>query len=318
MKRLILISIFVLSITTGAHAAGECLTEFSHQATDILYFGDNWIVHNFERHYNSGSHYHGLFGLGWGSTLETRLQLNPDGSIVLYDQGILHETVFHPPGFSLEIMRERLARLIHATGHQADDLDALAADEHKRHLFYADLLHSDAAEALHSEVIPAGTLYEYQHGCQRGELKKTAAGYEFKKGSEVLVFNYKGSLVSIVHPDGRYIVIAKSPKEILLRNQVGENMWLRLNDAGHIERVDTYDGPFYYSYYKNGLLRRVSGDHPLLSYYEYDDNGLLNLYHEENIIGADPSEHRINYFPDGSCHDDVDLQNGTTRSVQRN
>jgi len=231
--------------------------------TDVILPGRHEL--KIVRTYNSRSPAVGLFGLGWGSDYETRLDVQGDGTVVAQENGSGARTVFRPPVLSRDEIQAAVDAIM-----QAADQDNAFRDDSERREKRNELLQDAEARAgswsryvkkglLPARHIPPGTVYRSStRGQQR--LLRTHDGFQRSNGSFTEIFDPAGRLTQTSYDDGWSVYLFRDHQGRIARivNQEGGELRFHLNDNGTVARIDSSDGKgVIYHYDGNNLVRAV-------------------------------------------------------------
>ena len=282
MNKLIIIVMGVLSTMISSAQVNSRNGSFYVQYGDLSFDSSDWMV---ERVYNSFSVEKGIFGLGWGTNLETRLWVLPDGQ--------LQVNYFGSGGIDLYLPPELDSRGIQLM------LDSIVADETRRNRLKrspADVIRR-RAELLSDAAMRAKAFVKFQTGSTSPRY------YDRKPDITRWVGEYR-DLDTIVWRDGLYhltesgrryafdrmgrlVWFTSKKEEISLRyNEVGlraiflngqDSATVILDSTGKVSMIQRTDaeGKQYraiYFYNSKGLLVRTVDKENNQYQYEYDRN----------------------------------------------
>jgi len=246
------------------------------------------------RTYNSRSPSVGLFGLGWGSDYETRLDVQGDGTVVVQENGSGARTVFRPPVLS----RDEIQAAVDAIMLAADQDNAFRDDTERREK-RNELLQDAEARAgswsryvkkglLPARHIPPGTVYRSStRGQQR--LLRSHDGFQRSNGRYTEEFDAAGRLTRFTYTDGGSDYLFRDSQGRIDRivDQEGRELRFHLNDNGTVARIDSPDGSSAtYQYQGEHLVRGVDMAGNAYNY-RYDSNANMIA------IGYDDGSSRV-------------------------
>ncbi len=118
----LLLLIFITTVHAGVSLRNG---NFYISYTDVTIDLPAGITFELDRTYNSKAAKKGLFGIGWGSPLETFIKVLGDGNIVVYENGAGTETVFRQLVLDINNQIEQMVEQILTAMRRAGDLKDL-------------------------------------------------------------------------------------------------------------------------------------------------------------------------------------------------
>lgn len=225
-----------------------------------------------ERVYSSRSLFDGLFGFGWCSAFETRLDITSDGILNLVECGGGLEIAFFPSNFD--------------TKSAKDTIDAIVADYQKKRRmnssevanFRAQLTENPKMRFTYANIINGEKCPPTKDQCLIDIKKIKTTGNVFlskAKGMEKIIFNghfyerrkfngdierfnYKGQLTYRSNNSGNFIKLKYSGKKI---QEISDNNGRRLT----------------FTYNRNGQLEKISNGRGLNAYYRFKGDDLVSM-----------------------------------------
>lgn len=245
--------------------------------TDVILKGRHDL--EIERTYNSRAGHMGMFGIGWGSDFEVRLEIPGDGTVVLHENGSGRRNTFHPPALSLREIEQSVDAIMLANeqvetyrddAHRQETREKLLRDAELRAQSWTSHVRNGRLPPRH---IAAGTVYRSQSmGQQR--LLRTHDGYQRIKGSETEEFNADGKLVRVSFNDGTSFYVYRDPQGHIARivSSDGQELRFHMNDNGTVARIDSSKGlSTFYEYDGKDLVRAHDSNGDSFNY-RYDHN----------------------------------------------
>lgn len=184
-----------------------------------------------ERSYNSRSLYNGIFGFGWCSNFETRMDAMPDNSLKAVECGGGQETLYYQKGKSVDAALQTKAIIDKMKQRRMSKKDLRKLEQ--------DLLRS---QTLRSDFIGALKL--------KGKVREGAKHYASGRSNEYViplkggggfrrvlptgiseVFNNDGRLVKVTDRQGNFIDLSWKPKVILVADSRGRTLRLILQSG---------------------------------------------------------------------------------------
>jgi len=198
MKRAILIfSLFFISFQADAGTINLQNGNYTVVFNDmkIPWSGGVWTL---KRIYNSGSNYKGFFGYSFGSNIENRLTIHPDGSVEHHNVGSGANQVFTNKGYSGEKIATVVEKIIsNLPGPKQND------EERKKIIGDYQYRQKMARKFGIKAIIPVGTKF-ITHDLGKNWLEKHEKGWILKQGKNVqLLFNNEGKMIKKIY-DAKY------------------------------------------------------------------------------------------------------------------
>jgi YD repeat-containing protein len=245
----------------------------------------------FEKTYNSKTSYSGIFGVGYGSLFETRLSVNADGTVTVFEYGTGARIHFSPKG-AVDV-DGAVEKIIAAVKKKSDKaLSAAYLDQLKKQLKESvnDRQRFSKEYGVEAQIADNTTLFSVSGGPQ--ELKKTKDGFfRTEADGSKHHFNLSGQLVKIVKNGGPTIDISYSN----LKNPEGFFLPLKISDSSGKQLTFAYDSDKQiskisssskteakYTFKNKNLLTSLDMDGNLFTY-KWDSNS--NLLEETNKEG---------------------------------
>ena len=243
--------------------------------TDVIASGEGKSI-EITRTYNSKSSEIGWFGIGWGSRFETDLQVNPDGTIIIHENGSGALTRFSSDKKG-SVQRE-VAKIIAQINKNESLLGKDIKNMQDKLLKDADLrYHYVKKFGLSGEVRDGTKLYSNQRGYH--SLTKIKEGYVrvLSDGTREL-FNQHGKLATISYGSGYVVQLLpkdrKKDKELVsIKDSSGKQIFLKWFSNGLIKSIDVAGTKRGASYVYRGKVLASSIDLKGNKYtYKFDKN----------------------------------------------
>lgn len=261
MKKFIFL-VFFASITYSFH---------SHSFIDMknANYSDTWIDlqipgngYNLEvvRTYNSRSLHNGIFGFGWCSEYETKLEIASTGDLLLTQCGAGMEVRFSPAGDTTKRINSTIAKILKAYKKKNPSTpkkvlkklrQEIKNDSTKRELLAKQLKIKGQAKS--------GSIY-YSNNNKSDSIIKKKRYYERRLSNGTKQrFNFQGQLIRLFDTNGNFIKF-------------------RYNKRGLIDRVtDNMQKSLFIKYYKNKKVLSIKGPGKQIATYKYTDQNDLRL-----------------------------------------
>ena len=166
-----------------------------------------------ERTYNSRSLYMGMFGYGWCSNLETRLEVMPDNTLLVVECGGGAEIPYASKasqGNRSQVQAQIMAEVKKKKGLTRKYIAQVERDLKKSSLLQSELIR---AFGLKGKAI-SGQTYHAQ-GRQNERVQFNGQQYKrFMANGEIQVFNQQGQLIQEMDKSGNWIRIRRKKGQI--------------------------------------------------------------------------------------------------------
>jgi len=290
MKNLLLCLVLILSIPSFAGVSLKNGNFYIDYTDLVVPGGGHELV--ISRTYNSRAMDKGWFGFGWGSDFETYLSVEPDGSVVVHENGSGARTRFTPKG-SVDPVKaaKKIVNTMRKNGAKLSNNDEkalvkkLANDEELRHA-YSKNFH------VKSSLPNGSVLYSNVRGMQK--VIKTKKGFKrtFNDGKSEY-FSDAGKLLKSRDKTGYTVSLTyKNGKVSKIKDSQGKQIFLDWYSTGFVKNVWSVDSKkATYVYKKDDMVKStdVSGN----SYtYSYD-----SIHNMTQIKYKDGKSRDISYDP---------------------
>ncbi|WP_406685483.1 DUF6531 domain-containing protein [Seonamhaeicola sp. MEBiC1930] len=251
------------------------------------------------RTYNSKSTTVGLFGFGWGSELETKLYVYPDGTLIVQENGSGGTTYYKSSLVTddmLELMIDELLDVTLSEGAISDSPDAiierrnrLMRDMEYRSREWGKYVKKGLLE--YTTDFPEGMEWEsYQRG--NSKMIRTGNGYKRITNRETETFDLSGNMTRYDKGNGEYSILEyKDNKLYKMIAASGDELIFKLNEDGFITSIKSKVGNSSYIYDGKKLIETKDAASNIYKH-AYDD-----LYNMTSISYQDGSTYRIEYHP---------------------
>ena len=251
---------FILSVTAGVNIkSGNFYISYTDH--DLLRFNGIEIM----RTYNSKSSEKGLFGIGWGSEIETRLFVIGDGNILIKEYGAGAGNQFSPVETNETRITECINQLVQAALQNEDiENNPAAINSFRREMrnnlevrFRKWLLYSELG-LLKQPVLNENEKWESQDlGYQ--QLFKIKTGFKrIQDDGSYDLFNQLGLFTGRYKADGRlqYSIGYDANKHIATLKDKGNNSFVFTTDKeGKVLSIKSRQGTSYYWYRGLALVK---------------------------------------------------------------
>lgn len=263
------------------------------------------------RTYNSKAAPAGWFGYGWGSTLETRLTVMPDGTAVISENGSGANSFYRDETAAADTARVAagVERIV-AAAVEKDKLDAQAAEAMRQKLLHSEeeRLHAVRKYQVQSELPDGKILKGIGRGYCAGVLQQRGGGYRYRRDTgcgTVEYFDREGHLISRVSADGYHVD-------------------LRIEQGRPVHIVDSDGQQIFSSWTQDGQISRLTASDGTVVEYEYDNNRNLISSHslrEQWFYRHDYDRHhnmtRVRYADGTAMYVTYDPKSAATSITER-
>lgn len=243
MKIHILLAIFILNLNSALAVVDMKTANFSETFTDLSALGSGFDL-RIQRTYNSRTIYSGLFGFGWCSDFETRLETTAEGNLKVTECGAGVEVLYVPKKFDgkkvditvgaiIDEVRKRnqgmtdkalteLTNELKADSNFRDEFAkriGLKGNIEKDTTYYASGRENETIskqESVYKRSLADGT---FQHFDFNGNL---VAIYDRNSNSLKLIYD-KNKLTGVLDNNGRRLTLSYDPTTKRLKRIAGPN-----------------------------------------------------------------------------------------------
>ena len=277
MKNLLLF--LVLTLPLGSLAIVDTRSAgYSKNFIDFKTTGVDYPL-EIKRTYNSRSLYNGLFGFGWCSNLETRLNVLPDGMIKVTECGGGMEILYQPKGKTPDI-KAYVDIILNKLKEKNVKMSKKALNKLKSDLFKSQNLRANFLSALEITGQAEKGLKYYAEGRAKEYVVFTSRGYtRYLPNGLKENFNKKGKLIQSSNKNGKIEIFWK-PNQVQIMNDKGQRLILSLNSkTGKVIKA-TYNKKTVarYTHRDQDLVKVVNSEGTFLHKYDSLHNLTKNTY----------------------------------------
>ena len=307
--KLSLLIFTALSVSTAFARADVSLRNgnFYTSFRDMTYPGG--MEPKIERVYNSKSDFSGMFGYSWGSEYESRLAVDPDGSLVVTSFGGGAENRFVPKNYTPKDLNAGLDLLVNAARKAGMVTSAKAVEDYKKRIS-TDTDYRSRQYSIYvtkglipRKPIPDGTQYTslrflYQY------ITKAKGGYiRIMESGQIEKYNEMGKLVQVMDRNKNFINFTydKNGRMIQMIDNQNRKMTLSYNQAGLVEKIVGESGKFAaYKYDAKGLMTYCRDQDGVENTFSYTKDEFRNLaeigYLQDKDSKGQPKKMIISYY----------------------
>lgn len=268
MKRsLRLLPLFtLLFVSTQSFAIVDMKTaNYSQTWTDIdVPSAANQFKLKVDRTYNSRSLFDGVFGFGWCSDFETRLEITPEGNIRLIECGSGQETVYMPLEFNRKDIDKTIEQILPKL-RQAQNMDEKAIKVAQVEMVANHRLRAKYASDFKIKVLP-------KEGMQY-----------FANGREVEKFVFSKNIYTRTLVSGTQMRFNATGRMTHLYDATGNFLRFEYDKDQVREVVDNNGRKLSFKYYNNKKVKSITGPNGASA--EYKFKGLDDLNWVKNQWG---------------------------------
>ena len=235
-----------------------------------------------ERTYNSRSLYQGMFGYGWCSNLETRLEVMPDGTLMVIECGGGAEISYTSKASTGD--RKMMIQKIMAEVKKKKGLSGKYIRQVERDLKKSALLQSELIRAfgLKGKAI-SGQVYQAL-GRQNESIQFTGAQFKrFLPTGRVQVFNKQGALIKQMDKSGNWISFQRRKGLITkIMDNKGRSLSFKRKKDGLLSIKGTGKISAKYKIRGGNLVRAVNSKGEEFRYFYDDYHNLTKIRYPDN------------------------------------
>ncbi len=328
MKKLILSSILIFfSLTTLFAGVNLKNGNFYISYEDHSFSSGFLIYEEILRTYNSKSTHTGLFGYGWGSAFETRLNAYPDATVKITEHGGGGKTFFIsslPSGELLDFMVDSLIDAMIENGELDNDMQKISKERTKLKN-NIELRTQKWDKYVNKGILtymknfPDGVVWEsYMRG---NETLTFTNGQFIRKKDKVSTFNMEGQLIKVEDKDGFYSELEyKNDFLSRINNSDGSTIDFQVNKNGQVLKItsrgetdgEVWEGVSRYEYDGLNLVESVDvGDN--LYRFTYDES-----HNMTSIKYEDHTSMNMEYYPSNMFIKSVTSRDGEKKEYKYN
>lgn len=251
--RFTLALLLLLSYSSAFAIVDMNSASYSNLWTDLEVPGSGYDL-KVVRAYKSRTLFNGMFGFGWCSTFETKLEVNSEGNILISECGDGQEVLFSP--------REILRKDIDGTISQI--IGKMKADPKMKSLS-ADYLKKLSEDLVEDSGQRSDLAKKYQVAVQVKEGTKFMAN-----GREVENVVLSKNFYTRNLPDGSYQRFDMQGRLTHSYDKNGNFLKLEYDKDLIVQVEDNNQRKLVFRYYPNKKVKQISGPNSLLSEYKYN------------------------------------------------
>jgi len=258
-----------------------------HQTWSDINVGSLGFDLTVSRTYNSRSLYKGIFGLGWSSNLEMRLQKLPEGQIKVINCDCGLQKEFYPQNFSFKRKTQLLAQ-IHLklkaeqkTPQEINDIISKIENDDEARLAWAkkyNLLELNTEQTT------------FENNSEKVTYLQSATGgvYTWQRFDGTrYTFNEQGLLVTMEDRSGNYLRYSYINEKLdKIESATGQYLQLSYNAKNQLTKINSSTGEnLFYAFDQSNSLNKVKKNGSDYYRYQYDDLfNLTKITHRKNLV----------------------------------
>ncbi|SHG20718.1 YD repeat-containing protein [Flavobacterium fluvii] len=233
--------------------------EFYISYTDIEPEHTLGSITNIYRTYSSKSTFNGLFGSGWSSALDTFLSVYPDGSIIVYENGI-YPTYFESILTTDDLINNMIDQLIKSgieQGFIVNNPDEILKNREKlKEQKYRTSRWGEYIKKGYLKYTPEFSVgMEWEHNQESNQkIIKTQTGYVRTYENQQDYFNFKGQLIKSISGDSFSEFEYVDGKLAKITNADHASYLITTNKDGHIVKIAFGNEFAVYKYDNDNLV----------------------------------------------------------------
>ena len=245
-----------------------------------------------ERAYNSRSLYNGLFGFGWCSNFETRLETLPDNSVKGVECGGGMEVFYYPKQKSADVNLQ-VDLILKNISKKRVKMTKKEKRKLKKDLMQSQTLRADFLKALKIKgKILAGVKYFANGRYNEYVLFRDNRFYRKLPTGVSETYNSDGRLIRVLDKSGHSLTFSWGVKALEIRDNRGLNMKLVLDStSGKVKQVK-FKKKVVASYKYNGREDLISVNNSYKENFKYAYDKLHNLV---KITYPDKTTEKLTY-----------------------
>ena len=285
MRIILFISLFFL---TSFYAQGLVDTKNANYTKTFvdLSFSGTGIPLLIERTYNSRSLYRGLFGYGWCSNLETRVDVMPDNTLNVVECGGGQEISFvskNAKGNKADIIQQIMTKVRQKKGLTKKYIQQVERDLHQSTLLQSELIRAFGLRG----TVHKGKVYRAV-GKQNQTLQMKADKYYRRLANgHTQIFNKTGQFIQELDKFGNWVKINRNAKGKITRamDNKGRSLRFKYVNTG-IEIHGSNKQMAKYTISNDNLTAVVNSKGETMSYRYDDHHNLVNLQYPDGTNEA--------------------------------
>jgi hypothetical protein len=280
---------------TGFAIVDMRTANYAETWTDLDFTGSGFDL-KVARTYNSKTVYNGMFGFGWCSDFETKLEITSVNTMRVTECGAGQQIEFRPKNFDGSSLNKIITQIMKEVRERNKGRDEQYFKNLEGEIRRDDLFRDEFARQLKiSGSVNSGVTY-FAEGRPNEEIIKTATGFTRRTADGITqTFNSTGRLMGFRDKNGNSVEFTYAGNN-LARVTDTEGNSLQFKYAPNSKYVTSVTGPkgltSQYRYKGESLIENINAWNNKYSY-EYDD-----MYNLTKVIYPDKSTIEITYNKD--------------------
>ncbi len=231
---------------------------YSHTWIDLT-LPSNGIEFSIRRTYNSRSLFDGMFGFGWCTTFESKLEFTAEGNIELVECGGGLALIFKPRDFSFDQVKETVSQIV--TKHKSENPKKTSEEIAK---FQEELMTNEALRAQHART------YKMDRPVKEGAIY-------YAEGARLDRFEKKNRFFYRYFEDGTYHKYSENGLMVGMYDKGGNYLQFNRSDNLIVEIVDNFGKKVLVKYYPNRKVKLLEGNNGSKATYKFTNNDLTEV-----------------------------------------
>jgi YD repeat-containing protein len=294
MRKFLFIIVLFFSFSQANALVDMKNANFSDYWVDLMYPENNYLM-KISRNYSSRSLFSGIFGFGWCSQIETKIDITLEGNLILSEcgSGAVH---FYPANYNTQLINDSVEKILIAikknepnkSKKQIDDLREQLRTDHKLRTQYAGNVGFKISPVKNTVFLMNGKEVDkitfdgsfYVRQIPDGSIQKFDSlgrlNYLYDKQKNFLKFTYSSGLATQITDNlGRKLTLSYYP-ERKIKQITATNMLVKykFNGENLVQVENAWKNNYTYSYDANHNLTKIDfpdGSYKAMSYIESKD-----------------------------------------------
>jgi len=230
---------------------------YSDYWVDIM-LTNNTDLFRISRSYSSRSLFNGIFGFGWCSNIESKIDITLEGNLVLTDCG-LGATSYYPANYNTQLINQSVDRIAELLRQKDPSKGKKYFDDLKEQIRADPKMRTQLAGEVGFKISPVKNTVFLANGREAEKIVFDGTGY---------VRNLADGTSEKFDTSGRLTLVTDKAKK-----------FLRLNYVNNLPSVvtDNTGAKFTFTYYPERKVKQVAGPNGLTSRYKFTGENLVSV-----------------------------------------